>query len=82
MASCYAESVSLAAERGLEPLACPVLSCGVYGCPLKEAAFVALRAVSLAIEENEKERRFRFVWFHEEAHAAFKRALTALTTYR
>ena len=54
----------------------------MYGCPLKEAASVALRAVSLAIEENERVRRFRFVLFHEEAHEVFKGALTVLTTHR
>ena len=59
------ERRSLAAERGLEALVCPAISCGVYGYPLKEAAFVGLRAVSLGIEENERVRRFRFVLFHK-----------------
>jgi len=82
LASCYAASISLAAEHGLETLACPAISCGVYGYPLKEAASVALRAVSFSLEESERVKSFRFVLFHEEAHEAFTGALAALTTHQ
>ncbi|MCH2106829.1 MAG: macro domain-containing protein, partial [Planctomycetes bacterium] len=78
LAACYRNSVALAAERGLNTLALPAISCGVYGYPLEEAASVALRATSLALRESGSVHDLRFVLFHEEVREAFARAHAAL----
>ena len=45
LASCYRESLSLAAAQGLASIAFPCISTGVYGYPPEQAAGVALAAV-------------------------------------
>ena len=45
LASCYRESLRLAAGAGLKRVAFPVISTGVYGYPKEEAAQVAVESV-------------------------------------
>ncbi|MNF78176.1 O-acetyl-ADP-ribose deacetylase [compost metagenome] len=42
LASCYRNSLSLADAKGLESIAFPAISCGVYGYPLEAAARIAV----------------------------------------
>ena len=45
LASCYANSLRLAAEEGLSTIAFPAISTGVFGYPLSEAAEVSSGAI-------------------------------------
>jgi O-acetyl-ADP-ribose deacetylase (regulator of RNase III) len=45
LASCYRESLALAAAHGLDSLAFPAISCGVFGYPHDQAATVAVATV-------------------------------------
>jgi O-acetyl-ADP-ribose deacetylase (regulator of RNase III) len=45
LASCYRESMRLAHANGIERIAFPAISCGVYGYPLEQAAAIAVREV-------------------------------------
>ncbi|GGP25879.1 O-acetyl-ADP-ribose deacetylase [Silvimonas amylolytica] len=45
LASCYRESMRLAAKRGLHSIAFPAISTGVYGYPLAEATRIAIDTV-------------------------------------
>jgi O-acetyl-ADP-ribose deacetylase (regulator of RNase III) len=45
LASCYSESLSLAAAQQLASIAFPCISTGVYGYPPEQAAEVAITAV-------------------------------------
>lgn len=71
LASCYRNSVALAAARGLTTLSFPAISCGVYGYPLAAAAEVALGALVAALEEHPGIESVRMVLFDEEALEAF-----------
>jgi O-acetyl-ADP-ribose deacetylase (regulator of RNase III) len=74
LASCYRESLRLAAELGAATVAFPAVSAGVYGWPLDDAARIAVgtvRETEVPVEE------VRFVLFTPDVHEAFARALEA-----
>jgi O-acetyl-ADP-ribose deacetylase (regulator of RNase III) len=43
LASCYRESLKLAASHQLKSIAFPAISCGAYGYPLEQAVKIAVR---------------------------------------
>jgi len=50
LAACYRNSLRLATEHGLDSLAFPAISCGVYGYPVRAAARVAVHSLRAAGE--------------------------------
>ncbi len=52
LASCYTNSLQLAAENGLKLIGFPCISTGVYGYPKKEAARIAVGAVKGFLKEH------------------------------
>ena len=50
LASCYRQSLALAAERGLASVAFPCISTGIYGYPAELAARVAVSTVQACVE--------------------------------
>jgi O-acetyl-ADP-ribose deacetylase (regulator of RNase III) len=78
LASCYRNALTLADERGLQSVAFPALSTGVFGYPLDQAAEVALRTVLAVAPALSRIRRVRFVLYDGAALAAHVRALERL----
>lgn len=79
LASCYRNSLLLAAEKGLSSVAFPSISTGIYGYPVKEAAQAALTAVAeFLMEEDGAPALVRFVLFDEKTFRAYREALEAL----
>jgi O-acetyl-ADP-ribose deacetylase (regulator of RNase III) len=60
LASCYRESLRLAAEAGLQTVAFPSISTGVYGYPKDEACAVAVATVAEWLEAHELPRTVTF----------------------
>ena len=52
LASAYKSSLDLAKEKGLHSIAFPAISTGIFGYPKKEAARVALGALTQWFREN------------------------------
>ena len=78
LASCYRESLQLAASRGIKSLAFPSISTGIYGYPLAEAATIALTTVKAYLQEHPEIALVRFVLFGQEAWEAYAGALREL----
>ena len=73
LANCYRNSLELAKENGLNSIAFPSISTGVYGYPLEEATKVAVATVLEWIEQNpDYEMKVIFVCFGEKAYNLYK----------
>ena len=76
LASCYTNSLKLAAENNLRTIAFPCVSTGVYGYPHESAAEVALSTVRNFLETNgEHFDRIIFCIFLEVDQAAYGKLL-------
>ena len=73
--SCYTESLRLAAEAGLESVAFPGISTGVYGYPAEGACEVAEGAVAGWLAAHDLPRTVTFCCFSELAAALYRRRL-------
>ncbi|MFG1297035.1 O-acetyl-ADP-ribose deacetylase [Xanthobacter variabilis] len=67
LASCYRESLALAAGEGLESVAFPAISTGVYGFPPERAAPLAVAAVLDHLESATSVARIVFCCFSPSA---------------
>lgn len=75
LASCYKNALKLAEERGIEKIAFPSISTGIFGYPVREAAKVAFEAVKEAAPALNKVKVIRFVLHGDEALQVHAEAL-------
>lgn len=75
LASCYRSSLRLARERGLQSIAFPAISCGVYGYPLDAAAAVAMDVLTQADAESGGAMTITMCCFGDTSANAFRDAL-------
>jgi len=78
LANCYRNALALAEQNGIDSIAFPAISTGVFGYPVEEAAEVALRAVVEETEKLERVRLIRFVLFGEEDFEVHERVLSKI----
>lgn len=76
LAACYRNSFRLATEKGLQTLAFPAISTGVYGFPKQEAATIAVAETLHAVTAATTVRRVIFVCFNDETWQAYALALS------
>ncbi len=76
LASCYRESLGLALEHGIETIAFPSISTGVYGYPVAQAAAIALHAVKQFLAAHDGLDEVRFVLFDDATYGAYEKALS------
>lgn len=79
LAACYRNSLALADEHGIDSIAFPAISTGIFGYPVEEAAEVALGTVLEVAEKLENVRLVRFVLFGERDFEVHERMLSGLT---
>lgn len=78
LASCYRESLRLAAEAGLESVAFPCIATGAYGYPPEEACVVAVNTVADWLREHALPDRVGFCCFSTSDAELYGACLSAI----
>jgi O-acetyl-ADP-ribose deacetylase len=78
LANCYRNALRLAEERGIDSIAFPAISTGIFGYPSEDAADVAFRTVLGAASSLSSLKRIRFVLFSKADLEVHERALRRL----
>jgi len=74
LASCYRNSLELAATKGCRTIDFPSLSTGVYGYPLDQAAAIAVATIATWLATAPVDTRVRLVAFDATTAAAYTTA--------
>jgi O-acetyl-ADP-ribose deacetylase (regulator of RNase III) len=77
LASCYRRSLELAEAHGLQSLAFPSISTGIYGYPIAAAAEIAVRQVQSWLAAHALPAEVVFCTFNADATLAIERELRA-----
>ena len=75
LASCYRESLKLAAENSVRSIAFPAISCGVYGYPIMPAAQIAVRECRAFTHRHAAIEKILFACFGADIERAYRDAL-------
>lgn len=75
LASCYRNSLQIAADHGLETVAFPAISTGVYGYPSDRACRVAVETVRSFLRAHDLPRRVTFVAFDGRTRSEYEKVL-------
>ncbi len=83
LGNCHRECLQLAMENGIQSIAFPAISTGMFRYPLEEAAPIALKTVTEFVEQTQRHdnsvlRLIQFFLFQEEAYVCYVKALSAL----
>lgn len=65
LASCYRESLALAAAHAIASIAFPAISCGVYGYPIRAACEIAMRETTAFLATNQVPHTVYFTCFDD-----------------
>jgi O-acetyl-ADP-ribose deacetylase (regulator of RNase III) len=71
----YLNSLKLALENGIETIAFPNISTGIYSFPKEKAAEIAIETVSRFLSENDQIRQVYFVCFDQENYELYRHLL-------
>lgn len=77
LASCYRNSLRVAADHGAHSIAFPCISTGVYGYPVELAARVAVDAVNASLPKLGSIRKVIFCCFSAGDFAVYQRLVDA-----
>ena len=77
LASCYQTALDLAREKGVETIAFPCISTGVYRFPKERAARIALGHVLGFLKSSATPRRVTFCCFAESDADIYRRLIAA-----
>ncbi|MCK9537672.1 O-acetyl-ADP-ribose deacetylase [Dokdonella sp.] len=74
LAACYRNAFALAAQGGIDSIAVPAISCGVYGYPPDQAAAIAVCQARDWLAGEAPPRRIVLCCFGADTAAAWRRA--------
>ena len=79
LASCYRNSLALAAQHGLRSIAFPAISTGIYGFPIERATRIALGEMRRFLEQEATVERVIAVCFSGRDVDVYRRTLEELS---
>ena len=79
LASCYRESLKLAASKDIQSIAFPAISCGIYRYPIAEACQIAVREICAFLQTSARPELVYLVGIEERICAAYHRALATIS---
>jgi len=82
LADCYRNSLLLAEDHGVDSIAFPAISTGVFRYPLEKATEVALKTVLTMVPQLKRVKKIRFVLFSESDLLVYEAELARLTADR
>ncbi len=74
LASCYRNSLTLAAAHGIRTIAFPAISTGAYGFPLERATRIALAEVKQFLDQDASIEKVVFVCYGRYAYQVYIKA--------
>ena len=77
LASCYRNSLRIAAEQGLKTVAFPAISTGIYGFPSERACRIAVDTVREFLSAEKSIEKVSFVCFDTLTFGLYKRAIAS-----
>lgn len=78
LASCYLNSLRLAAENGAKSVSFPAISTGVYGYPPEKAVKAAVTAVRNFLNNNPGISTVEFVCFDNRTYSLYEKEVASL----
>ena len=75
LSSCYRESLKLAGGHNCKTIAFPNISTGIYHFPKRSAAGIAIREVTMFLEQNPLPEKVTFVCFDKENYEIYMELL-------
>jgi len=73
LAECYRNSLQLAVENEIRTIGFPAISCGAYGYPNEEAAYIALTTTREFLAKSDEIQKVIFVVWGEHVYEAYRR---------
>jgi O-acetyl-ADP-ribose deacetylase (regulator of RNase III) len=78
LASCYQESLKLAALHNLKTIAFPAISCGAYRFPIELAAQIAIQEIIHFLTSNSTLEKVYLVCFDSKTYHGYQKITTRL----
>ena len=76
LTSCYRNSLRLAAENGVQSIAFPAISCGVYRFPLDQACELAVSTLKSELDKGTEMDEILLVGFSDDVVEALNRSIS------
>lgn len=74
LASCYRQSLRLAADNGIRTIGFPAISCGIYGYPIEQAARIAIGEVRRFLASDPRVVKVFLVCYGQDLCDAYREA--------
>jgi O-acetyl-ADP-ribose deacetylase (regulator of RNase III) len=75
LAQCYRSCFALARQHGLQTLAFPAISCGIYRFPIDRAAAIAVQEAAAALAQHGDIKQVVFACFDDAVRHAYREAI-------